>query len=133
MRYFEDRQRVDRVLQPVRQEWSSSVMEGESARPLDNVNLAVSVETIEYVPSPDKLAGTRYHTLRFHARGGMGEIWLAEDKRIGRQVALKKLRPAAKIGRHGSWSKRKSPANWNILAWCRCTIWESMRRAIPTT
>jgi serine/threonine protein kinase/Tfp pilus assembly protein PilF len=33
----------------------------------------------------------RYSTLKFHARGGVGEVWLAEDGEIGRQVALKRL------------------------------------------
>jgi tetratricopeptide (TPR) repeat protein/tRNA A-37 threonylcarbamoyl transferase component Bud32 len=35
----------------------------------------------------------RYTAERFHARGGMGEVWLAADGEIGRLVALKKLRP----------------------------------------
>ena len=38
------------------------------------------------------LAG-RYVLKQFYARGGMGEVWIAEDLQIGRQVALKKLRP----------------------------------------
>jgi len=34
----------------------------------------------------------RYLLKKFHAKGGMGEIWLAEDCDIGRPVALKKMR-----------------------------------------
>ncbi len=34
----------------------------------------------------------RYALKKFHARGGMGEIWLAQDPDIGRDVALKKIR-----------------------------------------
>jgi serine/threonine protein kinase/tetratricopeptide (TPR) repeat protein len=43
----------------------------------------------EEVPS----AGTcgRYVLKRFHAKGGMGEIWLADDPAIGRSVALKRM------------------------------------------
>ncbi len=33
----------------------------------------------------------RYSPLQFHAKGGVGEVWLAEDAEIGRQVALKRL------------------------------------------
>lgn len=35
----------------------------------------------------------RYQLKRFHAKGGMGEIWFAEDPAIGRAVALKRMRP----------------------------------------
>jgi tetratricopeptide (TPR) repeat protein len=34
----------------------------------------------------------RYVLKRFHAKGGMGEIWMAEDPDIGRPVALKRMR-----------------------------------------
>src|ERR1700728_766711 len=39
----------------------------------------------------------RYVIRKFHARGGMGEVWVSEDSRLGREVALKKLSVA---GRH---------------------------------
>ncbi len=34
---------------------------------------------------------SRYFLKKFHAKGGMGEIWLAEDTDLGRQVALKRM------------------------------------------
>ena len=35
----------------------------------------------------------RYERTRLHATGGMGQVWLARDNSIGRNVALKELRP----------------------------------------
>jgi serine/threonine-protein kinase len=35
----------------------------------------------------------RYTLTRLHARGGIGQIWLARDADLGREVALKEIRP----------------------------------------
>lgn len=40
---------------------------------------------------PPTEAGARYRILRPHARGGLGEVYVAEDAEIGRQVALKEI------------------------------------------
>jgi serine/threonine protein kinase/tetratricopeptide (TPR) repeat protein len=52
------------------------------------------VETAVQPPSfRPQLRSERYVVGEFHARGGVGEIWMAEDAEIGRTVALKRLRP----------------------------------------
>jgi hypothetical protein len=35
----------------------------------------------------------RYSSTRLHAKGGIGQVWLARDVELGRNVALKELRP----------------------------------------
>jgi tetratricopeptide (TPR) repeat protein len=47
--------------------------------------------TGEYRPASPRVRSDRYLLERFHARGGMGEIWLATDVEIGRPVALKRI------------------------------------------
>ncbi|EMI53547.1 protein kinase domain-containing protein [Rhodopirellula sallentina] len=37
---------------------------------------------------------TRYQSKRFHARGGLGEIFVASDREVHRDVALKEIQPA---------------------------------------
>src|SRR5205807_433501 len=35
----------------------------------------------------------RYTLTQLHAKGGVGQVWLARDASLGREVALKELRP----------------------------------------
>ena len=43
--------------------------------------------------SPSDENRERYTLTHLHAKGGMGRVWLARDSSLGRQIALKELRP----------------------------------------
>src|SRR5262249_34655969 len=40
-------------------------------------------------PAPDQ----RYTRTALHAQGGIGQVWKAQDRHLGRHIALKELRP----------------------------------------
>ncbi|WP_435018831.1 serine/threonine-protein kinase [Tundrisphaera sp. TA3] len=61
---------------------------------LSNLTAIDSLATVaEPHPSRDPAASSRFHSLKLHARGGLGEVFLARDESLGRDVALKEIQP----------------------------------------
>jgi serine/threonine-protein kinase len=48
--------------------------------------------TVSYQSLGGSTAGLRYRVLRAHARGGLGDVFVAEDTELHREVALKEIR-----------------------------------------
>jgi serine/threonine protein kinase len=68
-----------------------------------DLGLAIAARPVAPPPGGHVVLGTlspgeaeareRYTLTHLHARGGMGRVWLARDGALGRQIALKELRP----------------------------------------
>ena len=91
--------------------------------------------TLPTVPPPRR-AASRYQVLRPHARGGLGEVFVALDQELHREVALKEIQSrfaGDAESRGASCGRRRSRAGWSIPASCRSTAWAPTPTAGRTT
>jgi tetratricopeptide (TPR) repeat protein len=84
--FFADRMRLDQLVKPPEGAHPPKVVELQEAN-------ASAPDTVDFAAPRWRPPVGRYQLIQFHARGGMGEVWQAEDLQIGRRVALKRLRP----------------------------------------
>jgi serine/threonine-protein kinase len=74
------------------------VEDGDLQRTLAGLDAetAGSTRGYEYLADlgrPSPVSPDRYTLTTLHAKGGIGQVWLARDSEMGREVALKELRP----------------------------------------
>src|SRR5262249_20241143 len=60
---------------------------------LANVSVALPHDPNATQPEVRNAVGVRYRILRPHASGGLGDVFVAEDQELHREVALKEIRP----------------------------------------
>ncbi len=58
-------------------------------------------------------SGSRYRPLRFHARGALGEVFVAGDEELHREVALKRMQ---RLGAHDPEQRRRFLAEAEVTA-----------------
>jgi serine/threonine protein kinase/Tfp pilus assembly protein PilF len=93
--FFDDLEHVGGAVAPLR--INSSDPPSQSNTTGDVAATSDPLGTLDFSPPPSPLLSTRYRLGKYHAGGGMGEIWIADDERIGRRVAVKKMRNGRNI------------------------------------
>jgi serine/threonine protein kinase len=69
----------------------SELQEEKEALISATIDHASSQPAISFSGEKNRIAGNRYQIIRPHARGGLGEVSVAEDKELRRKVALKEI------------------------------------------
>ena len=70
----------------------SWIKSGPAGHAADSDKRTSEVETPENLSDKSSFVADRFHILRPYARGGLGEVFVALDRDLGREVALKQIR-----------------------------------------
>ncbi len=130
------------MIEAVFQQTGSQLPAGDT-QPVPPQLLPDGISPAGKLPEPRELSvstptssGFRFHALRLHAKGGSGEVLVAEDSELHREVALKQLQsqhaddPAS---RARFVLEGEIPAAWRIPELCPSMGWEPMARAVRST
>ena len=83
-------------LESMATEGSATISPGDAALDVTREPAGIADATIDLPASGVSTipieSGDRYKVIRLHQSGGLGRVWLARDKAIGRNVALKTIR-----------------------------------------
>ncbi len=111
--FFENEAKFRKLLQPIignnigeTAEFSSSKLVVSSSK-----SKPPSLSSTRTTPRRPVLNGIRYELNHFYDRGGMGEIWLAQDQRIGREIAIRFYVPSGLSYKNGFNLRRKLVVN----------------------
>lgn len=90
------RSEFERSLDPDAQTLLSLVEVSAFGAPAGDLDPTATVDacdaTKSYKPAATSSAGGRFRILRFHAEGALGEIYVAHDEELNRDVALKRIK-----------------------------------------
>ena len=129
----EYRQRFPERTESVTLAFGQASSTGQPTLPHQQGTTGQAAETLS--AGPPACTGPRFRILQAHAQGSLGEVFVARDEELNREVALKRdpepSTPTTPRAGRGSCWRRRSPAAWSTRASCRSTAWAATPTAGP--